>query len=262
MSSTYPPLAVKAAAMSVADALPVFLSGVPNLRLALYICVMYRRMAAGLLLISGTPQVFFEHLGRSARTFLFFLEGNDDTTKATSKAEPLFDAIACNDVESARLIANRSRRTWNPDLEYEDDFLYVLFLLQRFFWDASDEELSHTLARYTAVLAGASDFRLHLCQAIFERDQARFDVAVEQYVAAEQSRFASERAAGRLDPDEAATTAHVSTELLAWLRLAGEVGFSTGRRLPMAPLVARRFDLTCLPEPDDWKIIDPPTDLL
>jgi hypothetical protein len=261
MMPTFLPLAVKASAMSIDEALPVLLSEKPALKLTLNTCRWYRQMGVGFLLMFGTPARFFEHLFKSGRCFLHFLEANDDGPKVTSKAAPLFDAIACNDRAGAALIAARARQKWNPDLEYEDDFLYVHFLIQRFFLGVAPDVLAATLRRYEDVLEGQKDFRLGLCKALLGRDQAGFDAAVEALVDALEAHYDKQRGREVLDPDEAATTVHVSTELLAWLRLAGEAGLATLPSYPMAPDIARGTP-RAFPAPDAWKVIERYTDIL
>ena len=263
MQPTYLSIAVKASAMGIADALPILLTTPkPALDLTLYVSERYRRMAVGFLLMNGTPEDFFEHLFKSGRCLLYFLDANDDAPKVTSKAEPFFDAITCNDIAGANLIAARSRLTWNPAKEYEDDFLYVLFLIQRFFQRAATGTLLATLRRWEDVLEGGKDLRLGVCKALLAADQRGFDAAIEAWIEATQAGYERLRKREQLNPDEAATTVNVSTELLAWLRLAAEAGLRTAPSYPMAPDTARLFQLAHYPAPDAWKTIESYTDLL
>lgn len=262
MPPTYLPIAVKAAAMLVGKMLPDFVGGQPTLESALYLSKMYRHMAVGFLLMSGVPDAYYAHLFRSGRSFAYFLEVTDEAYKATSKAAPFFDTIACNDMQGAELIAQRSRRQWNPDKEYEDDFLYIDFLMQKFFLRADRPTLIHILDRYEAVLEGAIDFRLDLCKAFFEENHRSFDDAIAAFVDDATSRFHRLRKAEDLNPDEAATTVHVSTELLAWLRLAEDLGFTLQRNYPMAPEPAMMFARAHFPAPDAWMTIESFTDIL
>jgi Immunity protein 49 len=262
MPPTYLPLAVKSAAMLISKMLPDIIGGRPTLESALYLSEMYRRMAVGFLLMSGTPDAYYTHLFRSGRSFAYFLEITDDARKATSKAAPFLDAIACNDIQGATLIAELSRRQWNPDKEYEDDFLYVDFLMQKFFLRADRTALGRILDRYEVVLDGAEDFRLDLCKALLAETQRPFDNAIAAFVDDASARLQRLRKADELNPDEAATTVHVSTELLAWLRLAGGIGFTLQRNYPMAPEPAMMFGRARLPTPDAWMTIVSFTDIL
>jgi hypothetical protein len=260
-SPTYLPIAVKAAGIEAGDMLPGFVAGRPSLTDALFLAKMYRRMAVGFLLMSGTPDAFFRHLSFSGRSFAHFLEMASVAQKATSRAEPFFDAIASNDMAGAASIAERSRRDWNPDLEYEDDFLYAHFLMEKFFRRADQATLSTIVQRYDAVLEGAEDFRLDFCRALLAEDQRGFDRAVEALVEAIETRLSEFRSKETLSPDEAATTAHVSTEILAWLRLAGGLGFKLQRNYPMAPELARMFARARLLSPNAWTTLPSYRDL-
>jgi hypothetical protein len=261
MAPTYLPLAVKSAGMVAHDMLPDFASGRPSLSDAEFLSKMFRRMAVGFLLMSGVPDAFYAHLFHSARSFLHFLERADDAAKATGKGDPFFDAIACNDMAGAAQIAERSRRTWNPDLEYEDDFLYVHFLMEKFFRRADRAALGAILKRYEEVLEGVDDFRLDLCRAFLAEEQRGFDGAVAALVEAIEERLDKLRAKEKLSPDEEATTGHVSTELLAWLRLASGLGFKLQRNYPMAPEAARLFARAPALSPNAWQAIPSYRDL-
>ena len=54
-------------------------------------CECYRRIAICRLFLSGTPGGFSEYLCHGDRAFLFYLQGHDDESKATAKAEPFFE---------------------------------------------------------------------------------------------------------------------------------------------------------------------------
>jgi hypothetical protein len=60
-----------------------------------------------------------------------------------------------------------------------------------------------------------------------------------------------------LDPDEASTTAHISTELLAWLDLAARAGLRVKRDYQFAPALARVFNRVAFPAPDSWRTPEP-----
>jgi hypothetical protein len=253
---------MKAAAMGVEETLPDMLTGQPTLRDALYVAGMYERLAIGFLLINGMPELFFSYLFRAGRSFAHFLSVSGDDSKATAKARmPLFDAIACNDLPGALLISQRSRRTWNPDKEYEDDFLYVEFVMQKFFLAAGRPALAALLDRYEVVLEGAADFRLDACRAFLDGDPPRLERAIAALIDETEARLEKQRKAARLEPDEAATTAKVSIELLAWLRLAQESGFALAADYPLAPAFARLYQRAIFPAPDAWMTIVSFTDI-
>ncbi|WNZ62544.1 hypothetical protein QEG98_01475 [Myxococcus sp. MxC21-1] len=217
------------------------------------VCTLYRRMGIAQLFLSGLPDGFFEELSRSARAFLFFLQGTDDSAKTTSRSEPYFDAIASNDIEAEREIAQHSRATWNSGEEYEDDFLYVRILMERFTLAASTARLEVAMSRYEGLPTAGGDARLPLCQALVAADAQRFEENLGRLLDARARELRKRIEAERLSPDDATTTAHLSVEVLALLRLAERARLPTELHYPLAPSVARRLDRARLPHPGSWQ---------
>lgn len=247
-------LVIKNAGLALEKAIPLLIAGRSTVRGALGIALQLRWMGIARLLATGTPEELFAELSRGARAFLFFLERAGELDKVTSRADPFFDAIACGDDDAAARIVRASRATWHEGKEYEDDFLHAWYLMRRFA-AAPDPELGALLDRWDAVLEGNDDPRLDLCRALQARDQDAFDDALEAVVEEKQLATARLAEADRLPPEDAATTAHLSVELLAVLRLAEAAGLRVPEEVPLAPSVARRLDLATLPGPDDWRSI-------
>jgi hypothetical protein len=80
---------------------------------------------------------------------------------------------------------------------------------------------------------------------------------VTAYILDRTKRLTKLRETERLDPDEASTTAHVSTELLAWLDLAERSGLRVKRDYPFAPALARAFHRLTSPAPESWRTPEP-----
>jgi hypothetical protein len=251
--STPLPLVLKNAGLTIEEALPAVISRQLRQAEMVAYCGLYRRTGIARLLLAGRPQPFFEDLSRSARAFLYFLEGVPDDRKATSLSAPFLDAIACDDTGAAEAIARRSRTTWNPDEEYEEDFLFLRFLMARFALGESPSPVEALLGRWAVVEGGSDGPRLSLCTALQARDQAAFDEALTALVEERSQEVQSAREDGLLSPDDAPTTAKIWVDLLALLRCAGAVGLETEEIVPMAPPVARRVDLLRLPAPDSWR---------
>jgi|GEM_PF-1153305 len=216
------------------------------------VCALYRRMGIAQLFLSGLPDGLFEELSRSARAFLFFLQGTDDAAKTTSRSEPYFDAIACGDADAERQIAQHSRATWNPGEEYEDDFVYVRVLMERFTLAASTGQLDATMKRYESLPTAGDDVRFTLCQALVAADAQRFEEGLGLLLEVRTRELRKRIEAERLSPDDASTTAHLSVEVLALLRLAERARLPTEMHYPLAPSVARRLDRARLPPPASW----------
>lgn len=95
------------------------------------VSALYRRIAIAELLSTADPSPFFQNLFKSGRTFLHFLQHAPDAEKTISKSEPLFDAIACRDREGAATLAKSSRMMFASGKEYQEDFFYIRFLIDR-----------------------------------------------------------------------------------------------------------------------------------
>jgi hypothetical protein len=248
-----PPFLVeKAAGIEIADALSAAQSRKLDGRAMAAFCALYRRIAIARLLSTGSSNDFLTWLAMGAQAFLHWLEGVPEEAKLGRLSEPFLDAVACGASDLAAGIARSAATTWRTGEEYEDDFLYFRFLMSYFGLRSDAKETLPLLERYEALAAG-NDPRADVCRALFARDQERFDEAIEALVQhwQEKTREADER--GMLSPDDAATTAHVSVELLALLRLATAAGLATGIDHPLAPSIARRTDRFRPPAPDAWR---------
>ena len=251
--SSFVPVACKNALYDLGQLLPAALATRPQ-RLASFerICALYRRLAVGSLLIAGDPRDFFAYLFRSARAFVHFAEGAPEAERLASKAAPFLDAIACRDDEGARRIAAAMPRQPSPGREYEEDFYYLRVTMDL---AGDDRMVDQMLAAWGAlVVAGpVADPRLDVCAALMARDQAQFDAATDAAILGIQRTTETRRKADDLPADEAATTAHVSVDVLAWLELADRRGMDSSRDRALAPSLARAFHRASPPSPDSWR---------
>ncbi len=247
------PLVIKNAGIAIEDGLAaVVRRQVRQPQVDAY-CGMYRRSGISKLLLTGRPQLLFDDLARSARVLVHFLDGASEAAKVTSASHPFLDAVACGDDAAARDIARLSRTTPNPEDEYEDDFLWFRFLMDRFALGAAATTLDALLARWSTLAADGDDPRLAFCRAIVAKDPHLLDDAIDGLAAARQAELREARDAGALPPDEAASTAKVWVDLVALLHLAESIGLPTAGCVPMAPPLARRRELARLPPADAWR---------
>jgi len=249
------PIALKNSGIKLHGLLPRALSGPPALAAYEIVCRLYRQMGIANLLMSGDPQGFYGMLFKSARAFLFLLETAPTAERVTGKCEPFLDAVACRDDEGARRMAAAAPRAPNPAREYEEDFYYLRFLMDRFFGAAQPAALTAMLDAWEALGGDPPDLRLPICRALLAADQAGFDEAIAAAIADKQARFAKLKAADKLNPDEAPTLAKVSTEVLAWVELAERAGLVVATDYPLAPGSARRFHRAGFPPPDSWRVL-------
>ncbi|MCY1082652.1 Imm49 family immunity protein [Archangium lansingense] len=254
MKPNFLPIAIKNSGIALEDVLPRVIAAPPTLKFYLYVCQMYRRLAAGSLLASSDPRPFYGYLFKSARAFQHFLQIAPPDQKLTSKAEPFFDAVACRDDDAAKTMASLCPATPDTTREYEEDFLYLRLLMAHFYGGVPRNGLQAELDRFAELTAENPDPHIPLCRGLLEADQQLFDEGLAAVLEQKLGAYKQARKEESLHPDEASTTAHVSTEILALLELAGRVGLKVKPDYPLAPGVARRFHLRRLPAPDSWRI--------
>jgi len=234
------PIIIQNAELELDSLLRSAVAGRAGLHEILALCHDYRLRGICRLFLDGVPEQFHRDLQRSGRAFLHFLRSANDAQKITSKADPFFDALACNDLGGAAEIARLSRHSWNAEEEYEDDFLYVLFLMKLFFLDAKDDELDLLLKRYVEVLEGGTDIRLDVCKALGEKNEEEFNGALHGLLTERDDKVRERVFKETILEEEAVTVGRLSVEGLALLKLAEIRGLRTAEDYPMAPAIARR----------------------
>jgi hypothetical protein len=219
----------------------------PNLPHA--IGIYFRQLGTCRMLLEGVPAPVFQAQMQAAGAYLFRLPKMADEDKVTSLAAVFWDAVAGGYTSAARDIAIHSRRTPNLDREHEDDFLYVMYLMQRYFMrptDADAEALERhageqaaRLARWKAVLEGGDDPRLSLCEALRDGDAEAFQAALLRTAAAREANLDNLIERGSLTQELALWMEPVWPEGLALLRLAERDGLSTAFPCPGVPEILR-----------------------
>ncbi|AKQ67238.1 hypothetical protein A176_004150 [Myxococcus hansupus] len=209
------------------------------LKEVLTLCQNFRLAGIGALFLSATSDAFLWRLHQSGRCFFHFLSRADDGEKLTSKCLPFFDAIAAGDLDTAREIALHAKRFREPDMEYPEDFLFVEFLMQRYFLGATDDTCNELLTHYEAALQGAEDFRLGICRALLIGDEAAFGSELSGFLSARNDSIQDLSANGSIEQETLATEGQLSVEGLALIRLAELQGFSTEEDYLNIPSIAR-----------------------
>jgi hypothetical protein len=253
MYSQYLPVFKENAEGDIAELLPKAVQGKLGRRDTLFFCQIHRIAGIASLLLEGDVEGFLRHLQQSGRAFLDFLKHEADERKVTNQAAPFLDAIAALDLACAREIAQYARSTWNPQEEYEDDFLYVYFLMSQFFLNGTQAEGQALLNRYEALLAGDDDSRYQLCQAFFKNDAPGFEAAMRSLLEHEKERFGKLIRSEVIAQESAATEAKLNVEGLALLRLAQQRGFPTQNNYLFIPSLARKAPMQPY-DPDAWKM--------
>ena len=177
------------------------------------------------MLQKGGAAALHRDLQRSGAAYVAFLEWAEDFDKTASKAAPFFDSLACGDLAAARSIAERVAGSVHSDQEYEDDFLYIKWLMGRFVLGRDFTDLSAMLTRYEALLDGADDARFLICQAFDRSDPALFDTALCTLIETRADDYASGTEGDQIIEEDWATEGKVFVEAVALLRLAASLGF-------------------------------------
>lgn len=243
MKPNFLPIAIKNSGVALEEVLPHVIKAPPELRYYQHVCLLYRRLAVGSLLAASDPRSFYTYLFKSSRAFVHFLRTAPAKEKLTSKAEPFFDAVACRDDEAAREMASLCPRTADTTREYEEDFLSVWLPMAYFYGNVPREALQPELELFAKLTEENPDPHLDICRGLLDADQRLFDQGLEALIEQKLKAYEKARKYEELNADEAATTAHVSTEVLALLELAQRAGLSVSPEHPLAPGIARRFHL-------------------
>jgi len=205
-----------------------------------------RVLAVTALLVEANSNRFCHHLIRSALIRINFLEHClaesklQNFRRASSRNEPLFDAMAAGDFERAQKIASLSPKEWLSNAEYEDDYAYTQVIHRLIIQDSnSSSEIQMLMDQFERTLEGNPTPRFTLCHALRQRDQEAFDEAFEDLLTERDNKIAAEEERGRMEEPESLADQRVFVEGLGVLRLADRLGFVTQPEYRYCPAVAR-----------------------
>jgi hypothetical protein len=128
--------------------------------------------------------------------------------------------------------------------------------MAHFYGNVPREALQADVERFAELTAENPDPHLDVCRGLLDSDQRLFDEGLEALIEQKVRIYDLARKEETLNPDEAATTAHVSTEILALVELAERAGLVVAADYPLAPGVARRFHRRKFPAADSWRVPD------
>lgn len=165
-------------------------------------------------------------------------EGYMDLHGASSRAAPFFDAIAADDLDTARKIGLLSAGHFREGEEYEDDFCYVRLLGSRIDAGLGEAEVDELMQRFEAALEGAGSARLGICASLRTRDQRAFDASFDALLAERDAEVERERAGIAGEDVRAAAGTFIFVEGLAVLRVARRAGLATRLEYPYCPAIA------------------------
>lgn len=203
------------------------------------LCTYFRMRGVCRMLTEGTVDGLHLNQMQDAGAYLHWLRSADDKDKVTSWAQPFFAAVAAGFWDAAAAIAQVSRLSCNRRLEHEDDFLFIAFLMQRYFIGGSAEMQRQMLDDYERVLEGAADPRLSVCRALYGRDGQAFEEALIELLEARRARIAAQLREGKLTEAHAEWALPFAPEGLALLRFGEKEGLSAAPVFMSIPAIAR-----------------------
>ncbi|HWB81318.1 MAG TPA: hypothetical protein VG755_40425 [Nannocystaceae bacterium] len=250
--------AIDNAEFMLANAIPAFAAGtLGELDHAHAIGTTYRSRGISELLLGGVVQPLHLAQMQSTSAYAFGLRrSTNDDEKVTSLAGCFWDAVSAQYWDAAREIATLSRMSHNPSREHEDDYLYVAFLMQRYFLDAPADEQQQLLDRWTVVLEGNLDPRHDLCRALRGGDQGAFEAAIVTMSDNREAELLRRHKQQKLTAEQMAWLLPVWPEGLALLRLAERDGMSLGGLVvPRVPPMMCADNVFAY-HPDAWRSLD------
>ncbi len=228
MSSAYLPDFVENATDDLDILVPAALRGELDFTGLQKLCDRFRQRAVCSFLMSGDPIPFATNMMQSAGAAVTLLPSIDDGQKVTSQARPLYDAIGGGFWEAADALARLSRVTWNPAREYEDDFLFVMFLVKHCFEHAAEAECRKLVAEHERAAEGGDEEHRDVCLGLLEHDGARFHAGLTQILAVRAARVEAMVARDAIAEEDWSWLRYFSSEGLALLRLADRSGLPVG----------------------------------
>ena len=223
MGSVYLADYVDNATFCIERGVPRLADGTAHWREVQELCTWYRQRGVCSLLLSGSTSDFYVNMMQSAAAFLHVLAVGPEKDKITSQVKPFFDALCGGYLDAARQIGHLSRKTWNSSMEYEEDFLYALFLMT-LLCDPNGSEAAALLERMETAAQGTERTRIEVCHALVERRHEDFEEALSATLSARVDLVEAMIQRGTLSDELAAWLRHFASEGFALVRIAESLG--------------------------------------
>jgi len=253
MISDMLPAYIEAALEEAGDQLAALAAGPQPLRGLIATSDNLRIVGVGELFTMASSAALRARLHQSGRSFAHGLAQLPAADRLGSKLRPFFDSIAADDDEAARAIAALARRAWAIDKEFEEDFLFVESLMQRFYL-APDANPTQLLERWQACLNETGDPRLEVVRALVDQDSEAFDAALPAYLDDRAERLEAHAAKESLPGAFLATELHFSVEGVALAKLARAGGLEIRSQYRHVPAPALEAATENWAASDWWRI--------
>jgi len=203
---------------------PAAVRGELDFKNLLQLCFRFRQRGVCSFLLDGNPGPLLSNFMQSTGAYMAYLPGIDDAQKVTSHSKPFYDAVGAGFWDPAAFIARASRKTWNQSKEYEDDFLFVFFLMKRFFLGGSDAECRALIDAHARAAEGKDQPHRDICLGLLEKDAARFDAGLRQTLDERAERVEALIDREAMPEESWSWLRYFSSEGLAVVRLADWIG--------------------------------------
>ncbi len=211
--------------------------------LAAEVSAKLRAIAIFHLLGAGKVDSFYHNLIRSGMVRRQYLQRVldagmlEDHFRGAGRYLPVCDAIAAGDSRLVEEIVRLSPEQFLAGHEYEDDCCYAQLI--HGLATGRNERAPEWLARFERYLEGETNPRYSTAKALLEHDQALFDRAFPELLAAREREIAADIKRGQIESAHITAFRRVFVEGLAVLRLAEGAGLATEDEYLFCPSLAR-----------------------
>ena len=206
--------------------------------------LIYRAVGVAYLHEYADTDSFIHMLMRSAHTRLFLLRGVSQEEKQqdryckASRLGGLFDALASNRFDVAESIVRASAKNRNEQFEYVEDYIYAQ-VLHGLVSGVAKKDLLDACDKLSDEMSEGMTCRHELCLGLVQGDEVLFDSAFQDYTEIWVQHVISLNESISRNPLEIYASSNVSTEGLAFLRLAERFDLKTRTEYPFCPGLAR-----------------------
>lgn len=253
MSSSFLSTYIDNANLFLADAVPALVQDRSSRELASTVAYYYRQRGLCRVFFEGSAVGYHKSGIESSSAYLYYLGQAADEEKLLSDSAAFFDAINTGIFDVCRQYVSLAQTGWKRDYEYEDDYLYALFLMNHFFSDSTEQDDALILERYDAALEGGQDTRLNLCRAFLDHDEILFQEALEDFLEERQDRIEGLIKKNAMRESEWSWARYISIEGLALVRLAESKSFEVARHLSQIPELFRPVPTRPF-DSDAWRV--------
>ncbi|MDH5729705.1 MAG: Imm49 family immunity protein [Gammaproteobacteria bacterium] len=184
------------------------------------IAQLYRQLGLGEFLMSNDMTMYCHHLNCGIQAYCEFLQHAPEAEKACSHVQVFYDAICVNNRHAMTELATLAPRVVNARKEYDEDFMCLRILMDYFALEKSTDDVAPHMAQYETLQAQQPDPRFALLQALLTRNVSSFQDALTPLIDAQIAAYQDGGDLYAGTQETAVILSNISSEIIAWLRLA------------------------------------------